>query len=470
MPILRFDDNRSLIEKWTDDGSLKGRIEGMPQEQVREMWHEWIIWRRSNQTTPMNMGSEFRIWLFRAGRGSGKTRTGAEQVRRWVAELGASGRIALVGPTAADVRDVMIEGESGLLSVFPDGHRPVWQPSLRRVTFSNGAIATSYSADEPERLRGPQHHRAWIDEPASMPRGEEAMSNLLLGMRLGDSPWAMMTGTPKKHRWLRELAERPDTITTTGATRDNARYLAPTFLSDVEARYGGTRLGRQELEGEWLDDVEGALWTEQVIDRARLRTFDPQAPWQSLAQWLSDQGRPAQSDRRAWRTIVAVDPPGETAECGIVVAMAPVQGQAGVDHCVIVEDASLTGRPEEWGAQVVAAARRWRAERVIVESNQGGDMTRATIQAVDPTLRVEKLRATESKAARAEPVSALAERGFVHHAGFFPLLESQLTSWVPGESKSPDRLDAMVHAVATLLTAKPTARASVRSVASRRIG
>jgi phage terminase large subunit-like protein len=258
-------------------------------------------------------------------------------------------------------------------------------------------------------------------------------------------------------------------VTTTGSTYENASNLAQGFITDVLSRYEGTRLGRQELYAEFLDDVEGALWTEKIIDRARIATFDHGKPWQSLNAWLGGRDRPAVLDRRAWRIVVAVDPPGETAECGIVVACAPTQGQAGVDHCVVLEDASLAGRPEEWGAQVAAAARRWNAERVIVESNQGGDMTRATIQAVDPGLRVEKVTATVSKAARAEPVSALYEKGFVHHSGFLPILEQQMCNWVPGVSKSPDRVDALVHAVASLLSERVQRAAVVRSPSNRRI-
>jgi phage terminase large subunit-like protein len=464
MPVRTISDNRSWIDRWRDDGTLDARVEAMSPAQAREFLTLWEVWARPNQRIPEGMGELFRLWIFRAGRGSGKTRGGSETVRELV-ESGQARRIALVGPTSADVRDVMIEGESGLLSVFPEGQRPIWQPSIRRVTFPNGAIATSYSADEPDRLRGPQHDFAWVDEPGSMPRGEETFSNLLLGLRLGSAPWAMVTGTPKPLRWLRDLAGRPDTVETTGSTFDNERYLAPTFIEDIAARYGDTRLGRQELYAEWLEDVEGALWTQQILDRTRIASWDHTRPWASLSAAVES----ATPDRRAWRIIVAVDPPGETAECGIIVASAPIQGKAGVDHAVVLEDASMAGRPEEWGARVVQAARRWGAERVVVESNQGGDMTRATIQAVDPTIRVDKITAKVGKAARAEPVSALFERGLVHLVGFFPMLESQLLSWVPGDSKSPDRLDALVHAIATLLVAQPVAAASVRSVAQRRL-
>ncbi len=464
MPILRIDDNRSQIDIWRDAGELPQIVAGLSDVEALEFQYLWRLWARVNQQVPAGMGDRFRIWFFRAGRGSGKTRAGAETVRRMI-ETDRARRVALVGPTAADVRDVLIEGDSGLMSVFPPDQRPVYQPSLRRVTFANGAIATSYSADEPERLRGPQHDFAWIDEPASMPRGPEAVSNLLFGLRLGTTPWAMMTGTPKSLPWLQQLAERPDTITTTGSTYDNERFLAPTFISDMLGRYEGTRLGQQELYAEWLEDTEGALFTAQMLDGSRMAGFDLSRPWESLGDWLGETVK----DRRPWRVLVAVDPPGETAECGIVVAAAPVQGQAGVDHCVILEDASLAGRPEEWSAQVVATARKWNAERVAVESNQGGDMVRATIQAVDQNIRVDKITAKVSKAARAEPVSALFERKLVHIAGFLPTLESQMTTWVPGLSKSPDRLDAMVHAVATLLTERPRVKASVRSATTRQI-
>jgi phage terminase large subunit-like protein len=446
-------------------GRWQELLDALTETEALELAYSWEYWARPNQMIPDGMGDQFRIWFFRAGRGAGKTRSGAEAVRRMI---DIAPRIALIAPTAADVRDVMIEGDSGILSVFPDEQRPEYEPSKRRVTFHNGAQAFAYSGEEPERLRGPQHHWGWIDEPASMPRGEDTMSNFMLGLRLGQHPWAMITGTPKPVNWLRRLEERPDTISTTGSTYDNASNLAPGFIDDILNRYEGTRLGRQELYAEWLDDIEGALWNERIIDNTRLAGFDVNNPLQAINRWLADRERPAILDRRAWRIIVAVDPPAETAECGIVVAMAPVQGRSGIDRAVVLEDASTAGRPEEWGAKVAAAARRWKAERVVVESNQGGDMVRATIHAVDPNLRVEKITARQSKVARAEPISALYEKGLVHHAGFFPLLESQMVSYVAGD-KSPDRLDALVHAISFLLIATPIVKASVMSPAHRRI-
>lgn len=447
-------------------GAWREFLESLTPDEQLALLFDWSYWSRPNQRAPEGMGRQYRVWFFRAGRGAGKTRSGAETIR---ANLDNWERIALVAPTRADARDVMIEGDSGIMSVFPPDQRPVYEPSKRRITFHNGARAFTYSAEEPERLRGPQHHGAWIDEPASMPQGEDMMSNLLLGLRLGKEPWAMVTGTPKPTPWLRRLAARPDTITTTGSTYDNASNLAPGFIEDILARYEGTRLGRQELYAEWLEDVEGALWTEKMIDAARLAGLDPAHPLQALNRHLTDRGKAAILDRRPWRVVVAVDPPGETAECGIVVAMAPVQGRAGTDHAIVLEDASTAGRPEEWGAKVAAVARKWKADRVVAESNQGGDMVRATIHAVDPNLRVDKIHAKASKASRAEPVSAMYERGLVHHAGFFGMLESQMTTFVPGEGKSPDRMDALVHAITTLLPPVPVVRASVQSPVYRRI-
>lgn len=452
----------SKVELLTESGEWQHYLDALDAEQRARLLYAWEMWSRPNQRVPQ--GDDWRVWMFRAGRGSGKTLCGAQTCRIMIEH---TERIALVAPTSADVRDVIIEGESGLMNVFPPDLKPEYEPSKRRVTFHNGAKAYAYSGEEPERLRGPQHGWAWIDEPASMRLGPDVVSNMLLGLRLGQRPWALITGTPKPLRWMRELSERVDTVTTTGSTYENLRNLAPGFIRDIIERYEGTRLGRQELHAEFLDDVVGALWTPKLIDESRIVRFDMNDPWNSL---IAGVDRPVTADRRPWRVVVAVDPPAETAECGIVVVAAPTQGKAGVDHAVVLDDMSLAGRPEQWGAQVVAAARKWNAERVLVESNQGGDMVRATIQAVEPNLRVEKIRASISKAARAEPVSALYERGFVHHSGFLPLLEEQLCGWVPGISKSPDRLDALVHGIASVLTEKPTIRASVRSATNRRIG
>lgn len=472
--FVRARSSLSVAERLIVAGELDAFLASLTDEQRAALPYRWSFWRRPAQTPPDGV---WRVWLVRAGRGFGKTRTGAETVR-WRAERGLSRRIGLIAPTAADARDVMVEGESGLLAVHPPSTRPVYEPSKRRVTWPNGSVATLYSADEPERLRGPQHDWIWGDEPASWRFGQAAFDNAAFGLRLGGDPRMILTGTPKPAVWLRRLAERATTVTTTGSTYENISHLADEFVADIVDLYEGTRLGRQEIHAEWVDDVEGALWTDAILDATRLASFDPSAPWKHLNAHLAALRNPPSSfasaatvpivgDRRPWRTIVAVDPPGETAECGIIVAAAPVNAETGRDHAVVLADYSRRGRPEEWAEQVATAVATWRAERVVVESNQGGDMVRATLHAVNPTLRVEKITATDSKQARAEPVSTLYARGWVHHVGFLPGVESQMVSWVPGDGRSPDRIDALVHAIRALLS--PTRlRATVTSPALRR--
>lgn len=420
-------------------------LSGYSPGQLRALSYDWKFWRRPSQVTPA--GTDWLTWFIRAGRGFGKTRIGAEQVRTW--ERAGYKRIALVGPTAGDVRDVMIEGQSGLLSCYPPRSRPHYEPSKRRITFASGAVAIAYSADEPERLRGPAHDAGWCDEPASWKRGDESWNNFSLGLRLGSLPRSVITGTPKPLPWLRAISERPTTHNTVGNTYENVANLAAAFIAEVLDRYEDTTLGRQELHAEWLDTVEGALFVQHIIDTHR---------W-SEGLWERE---------RTDRVVIGVDPPGETAECGIVVVAGPRRAKSN-SHAVVLDDQSLAARPEAWASRVVETWRAWEADEVLVESNQGGDMVRAVVHNIDPNCPVRKLRATESKADRAEPVAALYERGRVHHHGVHALLESQLTTWVPDESKSPDRLDALVHAVNSLLPPLGRARGRVRSVTDRQI-
>lgn len=463
--ITRERSTLSQAERLIAERKLDAILHRMTRTQRRDLQFRWQFWRRPNQAPPPEFVEALvRIWLVKAGRGYGKTRTGAETVRERIED---TPRIGLIGATAADARDVMVEGESGLLSVFPSDLRPTYEPSKRKVTFRNGATAMLYSADEPERLRGPQHGFLWGDEPASWRFGLRAFDNAMFGLRLGERPTMMLTGTPKPTAWLRDVAKRADCVVTGGSTYENIGNLPEVFIDDVIGRYEGTRLGRQELLAEWLDDVEGALWVEAIIGLYRCDTFDLRDPYTSLNAWLLAQGSPIVTDRRRrWRIHVAVDPPAESAECGIVVAAAPIRGRQGHDHCVVLDDMSMPGRPEQWGAQVVAAWKKWGAEKVVVERNQGGDMTRSTIHAVDPTCPVEKINSDESKADRAEPIAALYERGWIHHVGFFPMLESQMVTWVPTEGKSPDRVDALVHCVRSLLRAEPRRIGQVQSPTS----
>lgn len=455
-------DEMSVFERLVFENRIDEFLGALAEDELEALRYDWRMWAHPNQQVPTGMGVNNRVWMIRAGRGAGKTRAGAETTRRMIERFP---RVALIGPTAADVRDVMIEGESGLMTVFPPGQRPMYEPSRRRVTFHNGAIATTFSAQEPERLRGPQHHWAWGDEPASWTYGDRAVENLLFGLRLGDWPWLMLTGTPKPVSWLRKLTRRFDTVVTTGSTYGNAPNLARGFVTDILDRFEGTRLGLQEIYAEELEGSENALWTEQMLDETRFAGFNMDDPWKSLGQELAGWVRPVR-ERRPWRTIVAVDPPGSTAECGIVAGSAPVSARR-EDHAVILEDASTAGTPEQWAAKVVETFQRWNASKVVVEANQGQQMTRAVIHNVDPTVPVSLIQASESKEARAEPVSVLYTRGRVHHIGFFPMLESQQITWEPGGT-SPDRMDALVHCVASLLPAGRSGKARAASAAVTR--
>lgn len=388
--------------------------------------HDWPLWARAKQLPPEG---DWRVWLILAGRGFGKTRTGAEWVRA-LAETGRAGRIALVGETAGDARDVMVEGESGLLACCPPWGRPLYEPSKRRVTWANGAMATCFSADDPDQLRGPQFDAAWADEIAKW-RYEAAWDNLMLGLRLGADPRCVATTTPKPRAWLSRLMADPRTVLTRGGTRENATNLAPAFLDQILTRYDGTRLGRQEIEGEYLVDVPGALWTRALIEAARV---------------------PAAAVPELQRVVVAVDPAvtsgAEADETGIVVA-----GRDAGTGFWVLED--LTGRlsPDLWARRVADAFARVRADTVVCEVNQGGDLVAATLRTVDPTLPVRSVRATRGKRLRAEPVAALYEQGRVRHAGAFDALEDQMTRFTgaPGDA-SPDRLDALVWALTDLMT------------------
>lgn len=464
----------SVMEQAVLAGHVDELLHGLTDREAEELLYRWDLWGRPAQYAPPDMGLRYRIWLLRAGRGFGKTRTGAEQCRIMSERVE---RMALVSMTRADVRDVMIEGESGIISCFPRRSRPVYEASRRRVVFPSGSMAYIYSGEQPERLRGPQHGWAWVDEPASLRGGEDLISNLLLGLRLGikRDQWLMMTGTPKMLPWLKKLADRRTTIETRGSTFDNLSNLTDSFIDDVVDRFDGTRLGRQELYAEWLEDVEGALWNALLIDEFRIAADDEfmDDPWGKLRAWQSERELtvvPAQESRsRAWRPVVGVDPPAESAECGIVVAAAPVRGRAGHDHAVVLEDASMAGRPEEWAREVVDQARKWQCPHVAVESNQGGDMVRAAIHAVDPNVIVKKITARGTKETRALPIATMYEQGRVHHVGFMPKLEEQMTTWVPTDSRSPDRLDALVHAIHDLLPDRPSGGARTRTATDRSV-
>ena len=389
---------------------------------VAEVAHDWRVWRRPKQTTPLGNWS---MWLILAGRGFGKTRTGSEWIREQV-NLGNAEHIALVGPTAADVRDTMIEGESGILSVFPPAERPHYEPSKRRVTFHNGATATAYTADEPDRLRGPNHDLAWCDELAAW-RYPDAWDMLVLGLRIGYHPRALVTTTPRPTRIIRDLVARTDVHVTRGSTYENRGNLAPSFFQEIVARYEGTRLGRQELHAEILDDVDGALWNRDLIEAARVTS-------------LPDMKR----------IVIAIDPAVSSketsAETGIVACGVGEDG-----HGYVLEDRSTRGTPNQWASEAIASYHRLKADRIVAEANQGGDMIRHTLDTVERGVPIRLVHASRGKRVRAEPIAALYEQGRVHHVGMFADLEDQLCSWVPDLSPSPDRLDALVWALTELI-------------------
>ena len=374
---------------------------------------------RSDQHPPPG---EWLTWLLRGGRGSGKTRTGSEWTHR---RTRRSPRIGLVATTGPDARDIMIEGESGILATSPPGRRPQWEPSKKKLTWPNGAIGSVYSGEEPDRLRGPEHCDVWIDEPAHYPLIDLVWDNLLLGLRQGEMPRICATSTPKPTPWIKALIRDATTVSVVTSTYANLANLAPTWRRTVLDRYEGTRKGRQELYGEILDDVEGAMWKPEMIEDYRVKTAPPLE-----------------------RIVIGVDPAGtanaRSDETGIIVV-----GKAGGEFYVLV-DRSGRYSPHGWAKETVSAYNGYSGDRVVIEKNYGGDMVRTTLQGVDPDLPITEVTSRRGKALRADPVVALYEQGRVHHVGLFNDLEDQMTSWVPGNT-SPDRLDALVHAITYLM-------------------
>ena len=412
--------------------SLAARVADLSVEDRAEFWaslsdqeqaallYDWDFWARPEQMYPEG---DWLVWLLLGGRGAGKTRTLAETVRRWAR---SHSRIGLVGATSADVRDVIIEGESGILAIHPDDTRPVYEPSKRRLTWPNGCIASVYSADEPDRLRGPQHETVALDELAAWRYPQETWDNIMLGLRLGPKPRAVVATTPRPIPIIKALVKAPTTHLTRESTYVNLDNLAPSFREQVLMKYEGTTLGRQELYAEIIEDVDGALWNRAMIEAHRTH-----APPQMS------------------RIVVGVDPPGSAtgAECGIVAAGMDNQHPA---HFYVLDDRSLHGSPDTWGHEAVALYRMRMADRIIGERNFGGDMVASTIRTVDPDVSYRDVVSSRGKLLRAEPVAALAEQGRLHHVGSFGPLEDEQCSY-DGSGPSPNRMDAMVFAVTELM-------------------
>ena len=422
---------------------------------------DWSFWGRPEQQRPE--GDDWNIWMYLAGRGAGKTRTASEWVRE-EAKYTNTGqrRFALVARTAADVRDVIVEGESGIINVTPHSERPLYEPSKRRLTWPNGNTATCFTADEPDSLRGPQFTHAWGDEVAAWRQtpdgaGLTAFENLRIGTRLGQNPKIMITTTPKRVPLLYELLREAEThpgkvIITKGSTMDNTGNLSQAYMDGILGVYEGTRLAAQELYGEMLSDVEGALWTVELIDRTRQ---------------MSAMNAPLR--------VIGVDPSvaeNPRDECGIVVVSSTADRDLYKRQSWVLEDASILGSPDVWANRVVAMARKWGCP-VVAEVNQGGALVRNAINTIDPSVKVLEVHSKYGKALRAEPITLAYEQDRVHHVGYLADLESQMTSWIPGEGKSPDRVDALVHALTALLIKPPAGfvggRITAKSPAGRKI-
>jgi phage terminase large subunit-like protein len=397
----------------------------------RFLLQDWPFWARDEQRVP---DGDWRIWLFLGGRGAGKTRAGAEWIADGVRE-GRMRRIALVGATHNDARSVMIEGQSGLLSV---SQTATYQPANRRVQWTNGAIATVLSAEEADSIRGHQFDHAWADEYAKWSDPQAGLDMLLMALRLGRDPRLCITTTPRNIAPLRRLIAAPDTTVTKSATQDNEDNLAPGFIEMLEARYAGTRLGRQELDGDLIEDNESALWRRDWIERARLRDAPALKP-----------------------IVVAIDPPvgirGD--ECGIVVAGLGADGDA-----YVIADRSVGGlTPVKWAERAVAVFAEFDADVIVAEANQGGEMVSAVLSQALANVPVKLVHATRDKQTRAMPFAALYERGRVHHVGLFAELEDQMCQY-DGSGPSPDRMDAVVWALAELLPMTKATEPKVRSL------
>jgi phage terminase large subunit-like protein len=449
----RRDEWESIAEKLArlPREERKAYVRSLPVDMALRALYSWRHWARPKQLIPK---AAFYVWLVLAGRGFGKTRTGAEAVRGWVEEHPVGRRplrIALVAETAGDARDVMVEGESGILAISPPWLRPIYEPSKRRLTWvRNGrvvAIATTFAGAEPEQLRGPQFDKAWVDELAKYKYPDETWDNLTLAVRLGLNPQMCVTTTPRPIKVMREILEDKDTKATRGSTYENLANLAPRFISRIRRKYEGTRLGRQELHAELLDDMPGALWTRALLDKTRLH------PNKFGKLVLPEMDR----------IVIALDPSGsdqeDSDEAGIIVAGRGLDGDG-----YVWDDLSDIMSPAEWGRTAVRAFVRNEGDLIVGETNYGGDMVETVIRGIEldePGLKVSglnvpfrKIVASRGKHVRAEPVAALYEQGRVHHAGNLALLEDELVMFTTKGYQggaSPNRGDADVFALSELM-------------------
>ncbi len=406
-------------------------LRSLSEEEADALWRDWRFWARDDQLPPEHAqdGGAWTTWLYLGGRGAGKTRAGAEWLREEI-EAGRARRVALVAETLADARQLMVEGPVGLLSLDWRGLRPEFRPSLRKIKFGKEAVAQIFSAEDPDSLRGYQFDTAWADEVAKWPHPDETWDMLQFGLRSGRAPRQVATTTPRPIPLIKRLLGDPHTALTRASTFANRANLPASFFTSIIARYAGTRLGRQELDAEIIDDNPDALFRRAMLEEGRVS---------------------AAPDMK--RIVVGVDPPvtggADANECGIVVA-----GLGHDDKAYVLDDCTVQGvAPLAWARAVVAAYHKHAADRVVAEVNQGGDLVTTILRQVDPALPLRKVHASRGKAVRAEPVAALYEQGRVRHVGAHPKLEDQMCDFAPGETrgKSPDRLDALVWAITELM-------------------
>lgn len=417
-------------------------IDGLPEEDLAFLLGDWQVWARDDQLPPAQdeVSVAWRVWLVLGGRGAGKTRAGAEWVKAkalglWPIADRPAGRIALVGETLGDVRRVMIEGVSGILAVHGEDERPRFESSKGQLVWPNGTIAQIFSAETPDALRGPQFAAAWCDELAKWRNAQETWDMLQMGLRLGAAPQVVVTTTPRALPLLKTVMADEATVVTRAATADNADNLAPSFVAEMNRRYHGSLLGRQELDGEFIENMSGGLWRRQWIDEARVE----KAPQLSTV-------------------VVAVDPPvtatARSDACGIVVA-----GRGADGRVYVLDDRTVQGRePGVWARAARAAYHDHKADRVVAEINQGGDLVVMVLKQIDAAMPVRTVRATRGKWLRAEPVAALYAEGRVAHAGRFEALEDQMCAFGTdgrADGRSPDRLDALVWALTDLVIDPP---------------
>ncbi len=416
----------------------KSFLATLTSEQLAALPYLFDFWAMPHQVPPEG---DWRTWVILGGRGAGKTRAGAEWVRSMVegprpAVPGAAHRVALIAETIEQAREVMVFGESGIMAVSPPGRRPEWVPGRRMLIWPNGATAQLFSAHEPESLRGPQFDAAWVDELAKWRRGAETWDMLQFGLRLGDDPRACVTTTPRRNGALRDVLARPSTVVTHAPTQANRANLAESFLTEIEARYSGTSLGRQEIEGALIEDVEGALWRARQLADCQLADFPTLD-----------------------RVVVAIDPPGTSHagsdDCGIVVAGVTMAGPVQDWRAYVLADLTRSAAsPTDWAQAAIDAMDHYDADRLVAEVNQGGDMVEAVVRQIDPLVSYRSVHASQGKSARAEPIAALYEQGRIFHARGLGALEDQMcqmtTRGFDGKG-SPDRVDALVWALHDLM-------------------